>query len=377
MTPPLLALVLAAAVAAAGCTAPAPTQPSAPPTPAAVAEPAPPPAPTSWTVSGRVTSGPTGAPVAGATASYEGLDPVTSDASGAYALVTTEAATKHLTVSAPGFMTRETRLRGGEERTVNLDLIPTTGPLDIYRDMVRGAKDLAYIQPVARWTKPPNFYIRTTWDSGQPVDSIALDYLAGEIRRVIPQLTGGTLVAGTIEMGPSPRPATLDWINITFNPSGNYGRRGYDVNPGYVQFAGMSPCSSAAVIHEIGHAMGYWHHKATPSAMGGGYSACGSQNLTDAEAEVARIAYRARPATSIRTPTRRIVSSRWAGPAAAPPSGRRGTATTTCQQSSKERGYRDRRDSSVGRAARIASPTTCRLRALTASRLSLRVCQAG
>jgi hypothetical protein len=46
------------------------------------------------------------------------------------------------------------------------------------------------------------------------------------------------------------------------------------------------------IIHELGHAMGYWHNNVQPSVMGGGVLAsCNLEHLTPDEQQVARVFY--------------------------------------------------------------------------------------
>ena len=87
---------------------------------------------------------------------------------------------------------------------------------------------------------------------------------------------------------------TRGWINVEFGVSGNWSRLGED--PGQVQFGSVKPgCTSLAIIHEFGHAMGYWHSNVRPSIMGGGPGACVEYNLTPDELQVARVLYSREP----------------------------------------------------------------------------------
>lgn len=238
---------------------------------------------------------PDGAPISGATVAVDGLAPVTTDPGGGYALETTVSSTNRASVSKSGFLLRETLVRLGETREgVNIDLIPTDGsfPLTLFRQMARNASEQPNnLQGIKRWHVPPNIYIETTWrNNGAPVRADGLNYIISEIRRAIPQLTGGWLNAGQIDTGPGRRPLITGWINIHFDPSGNWSYVGQ--NPGEVQFGLDVPCTSAMVIHELGHAMGYYHSSARPSVMGGGIPAnCDPVNFTPDEFHVARVMY--------------------------------------------------------------------------------------
>jgi hypothetical protein len=249
---------------------------------------------TSLAISGRLIEAPDGAPITNATITFGGGPAVQPDAAGHYSLVTTDNSVQPLLITAPGYQTRETSLRGGESRTLDLDLISNSSafPFTMYRAMARNAFESpssASVAPTAPWTSKPNVYIWTTWkDSGLPVANV--DYFIEEIRRVIPQLSGGRLEAGTIEQGPTERPLTPGWIMVQFHRSGNSSYVG--PSRGQVQFGGDHRCYSYAIIHEFGHAMGYWHSGIQPTIMGGGpVPNCDPANLTAAEQMVARVMY--------------------------------------------------------------------------------------
>lgn len=246
--------------------------------------------PTTWAVNGRVLAGPDGAPVAGASLVFGAQPPATTGADGAYRFVTTDASLQSLVVSAPGFQTRETLLRGGAERSVDIDLIGGD-LLTIYRQMARNAwvaPSNAGATPTKRWSENPNIYIWTTWrDTGAPVQNV--DFYEQQIRRVIPQLSGGTLTAGTIESGPSERTPSAGWINVVFDHGGNNALVG--ANPGRVQFGGDNRCNYIAVTHEFGHAMGYWHNGFPGTIMGGLAGFCHDANFSPNELRVAKAMY--------------------------------------------------------------------------------------
>jgi hypothetical protein len=254
--------------------------------------------PTSWAVRGHVVAAPDGDPIAGATLALEDAPPVSADDEGNYAIVTRDLLTRPLRIAAPGYLTRETSLSGGEARSgVQFDLIGSEPgfPLAQYREMVRNVfEHPASPEPTRRWTTNPSVYIWTTWkDSGAAVDPAAVQFLIGEIRRVIPLWTAGRYHAAQIETGPDQRPATAGWINVQFDRKGNWSRLGED--PGQMQFGSASPCMSLAIVHELGHAMGYWHTSVKPSIMGGFPGSCRPFDLTPNEALIARVLYSRAP----------------------------------------------------------------------------------
>jgi len=290
------------ALLTSGCGGNTPSTPA--PAPSVVQPtPVPPPAPvvpTSWKIRGLIIAATDGHRIPNATLAVDGLAPVVADGAGDYAIETPDAQVRRLLVNADGYLYRETALRGGEARVeVNIDLIPTSGDfLTLYREMARNTwEQPTHPQPTRRWTGNPNIYIETRWrDGGAPVNPAAVARMIIEIRRIVPQLSGGKLVAGTIESGPEVRPLTPGRISIHFDHSGNYGQLG--ANPGEVQIAGDSECSiSIAILHELGHAMGYWHNGTfhgpahQTSAMGGGYQGCGPADFTPLEQLVAQVMY--------------------------------------------------------------------------------------
>jgi hypothetical protein len=280
------------------CGGASPAAPSRPADTTTTTSAIPAPVPTSWAIRGQVVAAPEGAPIAGATLTMGDAPAVSADAGGNYTIVTGDALTRPLLIAAPGYLTRETSLTGGEARGgVQFDLIGSEPafPLAQYREMVRNMYERpANSEPSRRWTSNPSVYIWTTWkDSGAPVDPAVVQFLIGEIRRVIPLWTAGRFHADLIEAGPDPRPSAKGWINVQFDRRGNWSRLGED--PGQVQFGSASTCMSLAIVHEFGHAMGYWHTRVTPSIMGGAPGSCSQFNLTPNEAQIARVLYSREP----------------------------------------------------------------------------------
>jgi hypothetical protein len=270
----------------------------APPIAATPIAPTPAPAPTTWAVSGQIVSAGARAPIAGATIIFGDAAPVTSDGSGNYTIVTTDSSTKPLAIAAAGYLTRETSLTGGTAQSgLVFDLIGTEPdfPRQEYLDEVRNAwEGPNKHEPSRRWTTNPNVYIRTLWrDTDVPVRPENIEFLIGELQRAIRQWTAGTLQPDRVETGSASRPLTRGWINVEFGRSGNWSRLGED--PGQIQFGTEGTCTSLAIVHEFGHAMGYWHTATEPAIMSGGPRTCTQYNITPGEAMIARAMYSREP----------------------------------------------------------------------------------
>ena len=246
--------------------------------------------PTSWPVTGRILAGPDGAPVSGATVTFGDRAPVTTSDTGEYTIVTPDSSLQRLLISAPGFQTRDTWMRGGTLRTQDIDLL-SGDLLALFRAMARNGHESPQsvsVAPTRRWTQNPNIYIWTTWkDTDGPVNNV--DFYVREIRRIIPQLTGGRFEAGLIEFGPLERPLTSGWINLVFDHAGNNAILGG--NPGRVQLGGDHTCNQIAITHEFGHAMGYWHSGRFNTIMGTTPGYCHEADFTPDELRVAKAMY--------------------------------------------------------------------------------------
>jgi hypothetical protein len=238
------------------------------------------------------------APVAGATVTFGDAAPLTTDARGSFAMVTSDPATQPLLISAAGFLTRETALTGGAVQSdLEFDLLAPDPmfPLQQYRDVVRNAYERpASPEPSRRWTTNPNLFIWTTWrDTGAPVNPAFVEFLIAEARRIVPAWSDGRLQLGVVETSAIERPRAKGWITVQFDHSGNWSLLGED--PGWVQFAGDFMCQSIAIAHEFGHAMGYWHTRVRPSIMGGAPGSCAPTELSTAERQIARALYARAP----------------------------------------------------------------------------------
>lgn len=303
---PLLALSIVTACGGGGGRPPAsPTPPPAAPAPVTPTN--------NWSAAGRITAVRTDQGVGGATITPGwALPPVTADAQGFFELgaVANPPSTPYpVAISADGMLTRDTWITWarGARTSVDLSLIRESAPfsMEFYRQFVRGmfdrATDADAPYPNFRWTSAPNFYVRTIDSSGRTVEPEVLVVTLDALRRAVPAYTGGVYQAGTIETGTDVRAETTGWINVDFrrNTGGNTcGSSFIGRNPGVITLyidicsCGSNKVPGAVTMHEVGHAMGFFHVSDRNSLMFPSIPGrCPPGALSPAEAHHAAVAY--------------------------------------------------------------------------------------
>ena len=267
-----------------------------------------------WSTAGQVVATGSEQNVGGATLTPGwSLAPVTADAAGNYELgdrVNPPSAPYPLTISQSGFISHDVWITWqlGPRTNVTLDLIRDAPPFstDFYREFIRDMYDKSDGSPwpLQRWTTPPSFYVRTLDDAGHPVESGVIDTTIDALRRGVSGYTAGRYAVAVVATGTEVRPGAADWINVDFmhaESSDTCGTAYVGRNPGTITlYLDVCGCGSVRVspsvtMHEVGHAMGFFHVSDTHSLMypyvAGG---CRPGTLSPAEAFHAAIAY-ARP----------------------------------------------------------------------------------
>jgi hypothetical protein len=283
--------------------------PQAPtPTPTPQVPVTPPPPPNRWSLAGRVVDTVTGVPVPGAVLEPAGFPAVTADAAGEYAIQADTLppdSSFTVTVRASGFITREAQVPSarGARTGVDISLIRDAAPfsLDFYRQLVRNAtRTPEDLEPLLRWTTAPKFYMRTVEEgTARPVEAEVLALVQEWLLLGVSMWTGWTVP--TFESGPEARGSQAGWIRVVFIRSDEpfCGTSFVGRNPGLITLAlDVCDCGSRKVppdtiLHEVGHALGFWHVADRRSVMypidpGG----CRPAELSAAEKHHAAIAFR-------------------------------------------------------------------------------------
>ena len=277
---------------------------------------APTPASSRWSVAGQVVATGSQQGVGGATLTPGwSLEAVTADAAGNYELgdrAIPPTAPYPVTISQLGFMSHDVWITWqlGARTNVTLDLVRDAPPfsMEFYRQFARDTVHMSDGSPwpLQRWTASPSFYLRTVDDAGGAIEPAVIATTVDALRRAVPGYTAGQYSVATVETGTDVRPAARDWINVDFKkPEANgdrvCGTAFVGRNPGTITlYLDICGCGSirippAVAMHEVGHAMGFFHVADKTSLM---YpfneSGCRPGALSAAETYHAAIVY-ARP----------------------------------------------------------------------------------
>jgi hypothetical protein len=227
------------------------------------------PIPSPATFTGSVTDTVTGAPISGFTALVAG---------------------SRLTVSAPGYVTRETRAS-----TTSVDIIPEAGfDLGFYRELARNAHEApGSLDALRVLAQAPSLYLQRAGLSDAHV--AALEQAA---RAIVPALTGGRFQLLAFESGDGLRGEAAGWIiaELVTDQAGPCGRSAVGASAGHIWLNTIERCRRDGMIigstrllqHELGHSLGF-SHVGNPGAL---MYATTSGVVTDAERHHAAIAYK-------------------------------------------------------------------------------------
>lgn len=177
-----------------------------------------------------------------------------------------------VTLTSAGILPRSVTAAVNGARELPLDAIALGGGFDpgFYRQMVRNGLEGTGAEPLRRWTKSPNIYLRTIDEAGASIDARTLDSTEATIRDALPQWTAGRFAVASVARGSETREGQAGWLTVKWPTSTEHcGTTQIGTDGGWMELfyktggscrcAGVSEVSPRVVRHELGHAMGFWH----------------------------------------------------------------------------------------------------------------------
>jgi Matrixin len=270
-----------------------------------------PPPPAGWSVSGQLVDTVTRQPLAGVqVAPTWDLAAVTTSADGSFTLSSTVNPPSNpyrLAISGAGIVGRDlwVNWQSGPRPGVTIEAIRDAAPFSMafYRNFVRGTFDATGAPyAVLRWMESPRVYVKTVDQNGRPVEPEVLEVVRESIGRAVTLFTAGRLSVAALETGTDTRPPAPGWIMVDIRRDPNErqicGFASIGANPGSITLnndvcsCGSNKIPGALVLHEVGHALGFFHVPDRNSVM---YpflpGNCPSGTLSLAEQYHAGIAY--------------------------------------------------------------------------------------
>ena len=186
-----------------------------------------------------------------------------------------------VTISASGFVTRKAWLdwQFGNRAGVTLDLIRDAAPfsMDFYNEIARGTFDDEQAPwPLLRLPAAPTFYVKTVDQNGRAVEPEVLSVVLDAIGRAVPAYSGGRFAA-SIETGGASRVPRDGWVTVNIIRDAEddetcglayIGRLAGEITlHNDICSCGSVKIPGSVVMHEVGHALGFFHVDDTDSVM--------------------------------------------------------------------------------------------------------------
>lgn len=228
---------------------------------------------TSWTLNGQVIATISREPIAGATIDTSGAT-VTTDGDGRFTLTAATAPITSfaVTVRADGYRTRETTIKYPRIDAPLIDLTSLSPPFseEFFNQLARDAYDRPdQRSQLWRWTSAPRIYLKTTDETGRVAPPEVLTVVTNALTDGVRLFSAGAF-SGVVEQGPDTRPRQTGWINVEILqtiPEGDYCGLASSVggNPSTLKLrlercgCGSVKVPTDLVLHEVGHALGFFH----------------------------------------------------------------------------------------------------------------------